>query len=82
VLRETCGFGASDPRDKIYAVLRLASLGPTLLPAAQIIYQDYKLTLAKVFLDVASSFIKELDDLSFLTKVEDPQHHKVIDILL
>jgi Heterokaryon incompatibility protein (HET) len=80
VLRETRAFGASDPRDKIYAVLGLASLGPTLLSAAQIIRQDYKLTSAEVFLDVASSFVRESDDLSFLTEVEDPQHREVTGI--
>lgn len=80
VLVMTRSFEASDPRDKIFAVLGLATLGRTLLPTTEIIRVDYELTPAEVFLETAWAMIKKSKDLNFLAEVEDPHLRNITDI--
>ena len=76
----TRSFEASDPRDKIFAVFGLATLGRTLLPTTEIIRVDYELTPAEVFLETAWAMIKKSKDLNFLAEVEDPHLRNITDI--
>jgi hypothetical protein len=80
VLITTRSFAATDPRDKIFAVLGLATLGRTEVPATEIIYVDYTLTPAQVYLETAWTVIKKSKDLNLLAEVEDPQLRNIADI--
>lgn len=80
ILIETRSFEASDPRDKIFAVLGFATLGPALLPATEAIRIDYEDTPTEVFLDTAWVMIKQLNDLSILAEVEGPCFRKITDL--
>lgn len=80
VLVMTRSFEASDPRDKIFAVLGLAALGRAMVPATEIIRVDYELTPAEVYLETTWAMIKKTKDLNFLAEVEDPHLRKITEI--
>lgn len=73
-------FEASDPKDKIFAVLGLATLGRNQLPATEIIRVDYQLTTAEVFLSTAWAMIHNSEDLFFIAEVEDQRDRNIADL--
>ncbi|KAF2872859.1 heterokaryon incompatibility protein-domain-containing protein [Massariosphaeria phaeospora] len=63
------GVGASDPRDKVFAFLHLATEEPDLKA-------NYRATAQFVFMRTAQLILKS-DDLSLLSHVQDPSETKV-----
>jgi hypothetical protein len=80
ILVMTRSFEASDPRDKIFAILGLATLGRNQLSATELIRVDYELTPAEVFLETIWVIIKNSKDLNFLAEVEDPHLRNITDL--
>lgn len=79
VLVYTRPFEASDPKDKIFAVLGLATLGATQVPAMEIIRVDYGLTPAEVFLETTWAIIENSKNMNIIAEVEDPRLKNITD---
>jgi hypothetical protein len=80
VLLYTRPFEASNPRDKIFAVLGLATLGPTKVPAAEIIRIEYGLTPTEVFLEATWAIIRHSNNLKIVAEVEDSRLRNIPDL--
>ena len=80
VLIMTRSFEASDPRDKIFAVLGLAGLGRGMVSATEVIGVDYGVETAEVYLATVWALIRKTKDLNFLAEVEDPSLRNISEL--
>ncbi|KAM7188617.1 Heterokaryon incompatibility protein (HET) domain containing protein [Naviculisporaceae sp. PSN 640] len=73
VLRHSGTSQATDPRDKIYALLGMANdIGPNM----ELLGPDYSLSLAGVYLSVAEFFLKKQKNLDYWKMMPDTPEYK------